>query len=118
MAWTKTQKSVALAAYLGWTLDAFDFFLMVFMFSFIAKDFGVEREEVVFAVTLTLIARPIGAFVFGRLADKYGRRPTLMWNILAFSILEFASGWSPNLQVLLVLRFLFGVAMGGEWGVG
>jgi SHS family lactate transporter-like MFS transporter len=118
MAWTKTQKSVALAAYLGWTLDAFDFFLMVFMFSFIDKDFGVEREEVVFAVTLTLIARPIGAFVFGRLADKYGRRPTLMWNILAFSILEFASGWSPNLQVLLVLRFLFGVAMGGEWGVG
>lgn len=118
MAWTKTQKSVALAAYLGWTLDAFDFFLMVFMFSFIAKDFGVARSEVVFAVTLTLIARPIGAFVFGRLADRFGRRPTLMWNILAFSLLEAASGFAPTLTTLLALRFLFGVAMGGEWGVG
>jgi len=115
MAWTKTQKSVALAAYLGWTLDAFDFFLMVFMFSYIAKDFGVERSEVVFAVTLTLIARPIGAFIFGRLADRYGRRPTLMWNILAFSLLEAASGFAPSLTTLLALRFLFGVAMGGEW---
>jgi MFS transporter, SHS family, lactate transporter len=118
MAWTKTQKSVALAAYLGWTLDAFDFFLMVFMFSYIAKDFGVERSQVVIAVTLTLIARPIGAFIFGRLADRYGRRPTLMWNILAFSLLEAASGFAPTLTSLLVLRFFFGVAMGGEWGVG
>jgi SHS family lactate transporter-like MFS transporter len=118
MAWTKAQKSVAFAAYLGWTLDAFDFFLMVFMFSYIAKDFGVERSAVVFAVTLTLIARPIGAFIFGRLADRFGRRPTLMWNILAFSLLEAASGLAPSLTSLLALRFLFGVAMGGEWGVG
>jgi SHS family lactate transporter-like MFS transporter len=118
MAWTRSQKNVALAAYLGWTLDAFDFFLMTLMFTYIAKDFGVSVEDVLPTVLLTLAARPIGAFIFGRLADTYGRRPTLMWNILAFSVLEFASGWSPNLQVLLVLRFLFGVAMGGEWGVG
>ena len=118
MQWTRSQKNVVVAAYLGWALDAFDFFLMVFMFSDIAKTFNVERKDVVFAVTLTLAARPIGAFIFGRLADRFGRKPTLMWNILAFSALEVASGFAPTLTVFFILRFLFGIAMGGEWGIG
>jgi MFS transporter, SHS family, lactate transporter len=118
MKWTRSQKNVVVAAYLGWALDAFDFFLMVFMFSDIAKTFGVARKDVLFAVTLTLAARPIGAFIFGRLADRFGRKPTLMWNILAFSVLEVASGFAPTLTTFFILRFLFGIAMGGEWGVG
>jgi SHS family lactate transporter-like MFS transporter len=118
MQWTKSQKNVVVAAYLGWTLDAFDFFLMVFMFKDIAATFHVDVKNVAEATFLTLAARPIGAFVFGRLADRFGRKPTLMWNILAFSILEAASGFAPSLLTFLALRFLFGVAMGGEWGIG
>jgi SHS family lactate transporter-like MFS transporter len=106
------------AAYLGWTLDAFDFFLMVFMFKDIATTFQVDVKNVAEATFLTLAARPIGAFVFGRLADRFGRKPTLMWNILAFSLLEGASGFAPTLTSFLALRFLFGIAMGGEWGIG
>ncbi|HEX3396122.1 MAG TPA: MFS transporter, partial [Steroidobacteraceae bacterium] len=118
MQWTKSQKNVVLAAYLGWTLDAFDFFLMVFMFKDIASTFHVDVKNVAEATFLTLAARPIGAFIFGRLADRFGRKPTLIWNILAFSILEAASGFAPSLMTFLVLRFLFGIAMGGEWGIG
>jgi SHS family lactate transporter-like MFS transporter len=118
MKWTRSQKNVVVAAYLGWALDAFDFFLMVFMFSDIAKTFNVTRAEVLPAVTLTLAARPIGAFIFGRLADRFGRKPTLMWNILAFSVLEVASGFAPTLTTFMILRFFFGIAMGGEWGIG
>jgi SHS family lactate transporter-like MFS transporter len=118
MPWTRSQKNVVVAAYLGWTLDAFDFFLMVFMFKDIATTFHVDVKNVAEATFLTLAARPIGAFVFGRLADRFGRKPTLMWNILAFSILEAASGFAPSLLTFLILRFLFGVAMGGEWGIG
>jgi SHS family lactate transporter-like MFS transporter len=118
MQWTKSQKNVVVAAYLGWTLDAFDFFLMVFMFKDIASTFHVDVKSVVEATFLTLAARPIGAFVFGRLADRFGRKPTLMWNILAFSVLEGASGFAPSLMSFLALRFLFGIAMGGEWGIG
>jgi MFS transporter, SHS family, lactate transporter len=118
MQWTRSQKNVVVAAYLGWTLDAFDFFLMVFMFKDIATTFHVDVKNVAEAVFLTLAARPIGAFVFGRLADRFGRKPTLMWNILAFSLLEAASGFAPSLLSFLVLRFLFGIAMGGEWGIG
>jgi MFS transporter, SHS family, lactate transporter len=118
MQWTKSQKNVVVAAYLGWTLDAFDFFLMVFMFKDIAATFHVDVKSVAEATFWTLAARPVGAFVFGRLADRFGRKPTLMWNILAFSILEAASGFAPSLATFLGLRFLFGVAMGGEWGIG
>ena len=101
MKWTKSQKNVVVAAYLGWTLDAFDFFLMVFMFKDIATTFHVDVKNVVEATFLTLAARPIGAFIFGRLADRFGRKPTLMWNILAFSILEGASGFAPSLTTFL-----------------
>lgn len=115
---SKAQRSSILASYLGWTLDAFDFFLMVFMLAAIAKEFGTDVKAVSHGVFLTLAARPLGAFVFGLLADRFGRRPILMIDILLFSMLEFASGFAPTLWSLLALRFLFGVAMGGEWGIG
>lgn len=118
MSWTQEQKNVTIAAYLGWTLDAFDFFLMVFVFKDIAKEFHVGIPDVSIAVVLTLAMRPVGALIFGRLADKFGRKPTMMANILLYSILEMASGFAPTLVSLLVLRALFGIAMGGEWGVG
>ena len=118
MTWTKEQRNVTIAAYLGWTLDAFDFFLMVFVLKDIAAEFHTKIPEVAFAITLTLAMRPIGALIFGRLADKFGRRPTLMVNVACYSLLELVSGFSPNLATLLVLRALFGIAMGGEWGVG
>jgi SHS family lactate transporter-like MFS transporter len=118
MTWTKSQRNVVIAAYLGWTLDAFDFFLMVFMFKDIAAELDSSIQVVSTAVLLTLATRPVGAFIFGRLADSFGRKPTLMWNILAYSILEMASGFAPNMASLLIVRALFGVAMGGEWGVG
>ena len=118
MTWTKGQRDVVIAAYLGWTLDAFDFFLMVFMFKDISTDLHSSMQVVSTAILLTLGMRPIGALLFGRLADRFGRKPALMWNILAYSVLEMASGFAPNMTVLLVLRALFGIAMGGEWGVG
>jgi SHS family lactate transporter-like MFS transporter len=118
MAWTQEQKNVTVAAYLGWTLDAFDFFLTVFVLKDIAGAFGVKISDVAFAIMLTLMMRPVGALIFGRIADRFGRRPTLMINILCFSVLELLSGFSPNLTVFLILRALFGIAMGGEWGVG
>jgi SHS family lactate transporter-like MFS transporter len=113
-----SQRSAIWASYLGWTLDAFDFFLMVFMLKAIAADFGTDVKAVSEAIFLTLAARPIGAFVFGWLAERFGRRPVLMADIILFSLFEFASGFAPTLTSLLVLRFLFGIAMGGEWGLG
>ena len=112
------QRSAIWASYLGWTLDAFDYFLMTFMLSTIAKEFGTDVKAVTQAIFLTLAARPIGAFVFGWLAERFGRRPVLMADILIFSLFELASGFAPSLTSLLVLRFLFGVGMGGEWGLG
>jgi SHS family lactate transporter-like MFS transporter len=112
------QVHVVLAAYLGWTLDAFDFFIMAFVLRDVAAEFGAPISSVAFAITLTLACRAIGAFFFGRLADRYGRRPTLMVNVLCYSLLEFFSGLAPSLTVFLILRALYGVAMGGEWGVG
>jgi len=118
MTWTKSQRNVVIAAYLGWTLDAFDFFLMVFMFKDISAELHSSMQVVSTALFLTLAMRPVGAFLFGRLADHFGRKPALMWNILAYSILELASGFAPSMTTLLIVRSLFGVAMGGEWGIG
>jgi SHS family lactate transporter-like MFS transporter len=115
---TRNARSVVLAAYLGWTLDAFDFFIMIFVFDDVAKTFGVGLTTASFAITLTLAMRAFGALIFGRLADKYGRRPIMMFNILCFSVLELLSGLAPTLLAFMVLRALFGIAMGGEWGVG
>src|SRR5271156_6129236 len=116
--WTCEQGHVVAASFLGWTLDAFDFFLMVFVLSDIAKEFNTDVTVVSVAILLTLAMRPIGAFLFGRAADRWGRRPTLMVNVLFYSVIEFASGFAPSLTALLVLRAIYGVAMGGEWGVG
>ncbi|HEY6833354.1 MAG TPA: MFS transporter [Pseudolabrys sp.] len=115
---TAKQRSAILASYLGWTLDAFDFFLLVFVLKDIAHEFGTDIRAVSTAIVLTLAARPVGALLFGLAADRFGRRPVLMVNIVCFSVLEFASGFAPSLAVLLVLRTLYGAAMGGEWGVG
>src|SRR5580692_1187229 len=116
--WNSEQRHVVAASFLGWTLDAFDFFLLVFVLKDIATEFNTDISNVTFAILLTLAMRPIGAFLFGRAADRWGRRPTLMVNILLYAFIEFASGFAPNLTVLLVLRAMFGIAMGGEWGVG
>jgi len=116
--WTSAQRHVVAASYLGWTLDAFDFFLMVFVIKDVAAEFGVDREEVALAITLTLALRAVGAFIFGRLADRFGRRPVLMADVALYSVLGFATAFAPNLAVFLVIRALFGVAMGGEWGIG
>src|SRR3984885_13630438 len=116
--WTSDQKHVVAATFLGWTLDAFDFFLLVFVLKDIAAEFGTKITDVTFAILLTLAMRPIGAYLFGRAADRGGRPPTLMVDVLLYSAIEFASGFAPSLTVLLVLRAIFGIAMGGEWGVG
>jgi MFS transporter, SHS family, lactate transporter len=116
--WNPVQKKVVLASFLGWMLDAFDFFLLVFVLGAVAKEFGVQRPAVALAITLTLALRPVGAFVFGRLADRFGRRPILMLDVGLYSVLGFATAFAPNLTVFLVIRALFGVAMGGEWGIG
>jgi SHS family lactate transporter-like MFS transporter len=118
MAMNSVQRKVVIAGFLGWTLDAFDFFILIFAAKAIAADFHVGREDVIFAVTLTLMARPLGAFVFGLLADRFGRRPMLMLDVALFSFFELASAFAPNLTALFVIRLLFGFAMGGEWGLG
>jgi SHS family lactate transporter-like MFS transporter len=113
-----SQRNAIWASYLGWTLDAFDFFLLVFLKTAIGKEFGVRDEEVSELLFLTLAARPFGAFAFGWLADRYGRRPILMVVILAFSLFSFMSGFARTLSELMIIRTLFGFAMGGEWGTG
>ncbi|GAA0310923.1 MFS transporter [Sphingomonas oligophenolica] len=115
---TKSQRSAIWASYLGWTLDAFDFFLLVFLQSAIAKEFGTDIKSVSEALFITLAARPFGAFFFGWLADRFGRRPILMIVILLFSAFSVLSGFAQTLGMLLLIRGLFGFAMGGEWGVG
>ena len=114
----RRQRNAFTASFLGWMLDAFDFFLMVFTLRAIASEFGTDVRAVALGITLTLAMRPLGALVFGMLADRYGRRPVLMVDILLFSLLEFASAFAPSLPALLVLRAAFGFAMGGEWGIG
>ena len=98
--WTATQKHVVAASYLGWTLDAFDFFLMVFVIKDVAHEFGVEREAVALAITLTLAFRALGAFVFGRLADRFGRRPILMIDVALYSVLGFATAFAPKTAMI------------------
>lgn len=115
--WTSTQRNVAFASFASWTLDAFDFFILVFVLSDIAANFNTKISEVSLAIMLTLAVRPIGALLFGRLAEKFGRRPILMVNIITFTIFELLSAWSPTLEWFLIFRVIYGVAMGGVWGV-
>jgi MFS transporter, SHS family, lactate transporter len=118
MGLTSDQKKTVIAAYLGWTLDAFDFFILTFMLGAIAKEFGVEVPAVAYALFLTLAMRFVGAFIFGRIGDIWGRKPALMLDIVCYSVIGALAAFSPNLTVFLILRTLFGIAMGGEWGLG
>ena len=111
-------RAALVAGFLGWTLDAFDFFLVVFTLTAIAKEFGKTDAELALTITVTLAFRPVGAFIFGLLADRYGRRLPLMIDLVFYSIVEVLSGLAPNYTTFLILRALFGIGMGGEWGVG
>jgi len=114
----RIQRHTFLACFLGWSLDALDFFLLTFVLVPISREFGRTIPEVAFAITLTLMARPLGAFLFGLLGDKFGRRIPLMIDIVFYSLMELLTAFAPNFTVLLVLRVLFGIGMGGEWGLG
>ena len=111
-------RAALLAGWLGWTLDAFDFFLVSFCLTAIGREFHKSDAQVAASLTLTLAFRPLGAFLFGLLADRYGRRLPLMLDLVFYSVIEVLSGLAPNFTAFLVLRALFGVGMGGEWGVG
>jgi SHS family lactate transporter-like MFS transporter len=106
------------ASFLGWTLDAFDFFVLVFMFDTLAAHFHVSKSAIVATTVATLALRPVGALIFGLLADRYGRRRPLMANVVFFSLVELLCGFAPNYTVFLILRAIYGIGMGGEWGVG
>ena len=116
--WTPRERHAVIASYLGWSLDAFDYFVLVFVIPDVAQAFHAGITSVALALTLTLAFRPLGAFVFGRLADRFGRRPILMIDVVLYSVFGFLTAFSPNLTVFLVVRSLFGVAMGGVWGIG
>jgi SHS family lactate transporter-like MFS transporter len=114
----RDQRNTFVACFLGWALDAFDFFLLTFVLVPVARDFGRTIPEVAFGITLTLMMRPLGAFLFGLLGDKFGRRIPLMADIIFYSVVELLTAFAPNFTVFLILRALFGVGMGGEWGLG
>ncbi|KAA9162278.1 MFS transporter [Amycolatopsis acidicola] len=115
---TSDQRNSFLAAVLGWTMDAFDYFIVVFVYADIAKSFGMAKADVVFITTATLIMRPVGALLFGLWADRVGRRIPLMVDVIFYSIVGFLCAFAPNFTVLLILRLLYGIGMGGEWGLG
>src|SRR5580704_2709488 len=114
----RDQRNAVLAGFLGWTFDAFDFFVLTFLIADIAKAFGKTRPEVALTLTLTLAMRPVGALLFGVMADRFGRRLPMMINIVFYAVASALSGLAPTFQVFLILRMLFGIGMGGQWGVG
>src|SRR6266705_2761530 len=115
---SRVQRKTFIACFLGWTLDALDFFLLTFVFVPVAHDFGRTIPQVTFAITLTLMMRPLGAFIFGWLGDRFGRRIPLMIDIIFYSVVELLTAFAPNFGTFLLLRALFGIGMGGEWGLG
>ncbi len=115
---TPQARKTFIASFLGWSLDAFDFFLVIVVIPHLATDFGKSIPDIAIAVTLTLALRPVGALIFGWLADRYGRRVPLMIDIGLYSVIELLSAFAPNFTVFLILRAIFGIAMGGEWGLG
>src|SRR3954464_10675991 len=115
---TREQRKTFIVCFLGWALDALDFFLVTFVLTQIAQDFSQSISKVAFSITLTLMMRPLGAFVFGWLGDRYGRRMPLMIDIVFYSVMELLTAFAPNFTVFLILRALFGIGMGGEWGLG
>jgi SHS family lactate transporter-like MFS transporter len=112
------QRNAVLAGFLGWTLDAFDFFILTLVLDDVATAFGRSRTEVAFAITATLAMRPVGAVIFGLMADRWGRRLPLMLNVVFYAIISVLCGLAPSYGAFLTLRMLFGIGMGGEWGVG
>jgi SHS family lactate transporter-like MFS transporter len=115
---TPVQRNTFIACFLGWSLDAFDFFILIFCVNALAVQFQTKVSAITEAIFLTLAMRPIGAFLFGLIADRFGRRPALMIDIIAYSVFELASAFAPSLKFFLIMRAFFGIAMGGEWGVG
>jgi SHS family lactate transporter-like MFS transporter len=115
---TPVQRNTFVACFLGWSLDAFDFFILIFCVNALAAQFQTKVSAIAEAIFLTLAMRPVGALLFGWMADRFGRRPTLMVDIIAYSVFELASAFAPSLTFFLVMRAFFGIAMGGEWGVG
>jgi SHS family lactate transporter-like MFS transporter len=112
------QRNAVLAGFLGWTLDAFDFFILTLVLDDVAHAFGKSRTQVALAITLTLAMRPVGAVIFGLMADRWGRRLPLMLNVIFYAIISVLCGIAPTYGVFITLRMLFGIGMGGEWGVG
>jgi SHS family lactate transporter-like MFS transporter len=115
---TREQRNAFVAAFLGWTMDAFDYFIVVLVYVEIGKEFGVSLTQMAFLTTATLAMRPVGAFLFGRWADSAGRKVPLMVDVAFYSLVGFACAFAPNYAMLLVLRLLYGIGMGGEWGLG
>src|SRR5438046_1996607 len=114
----RNQRNTFFACVLGWALDAFDFFLLTFVTRQMANDFGASIAELSYAITITLAMRPVGAFIFGLLGDRFGRRIPLMIDIIFYSLMELLTAFSPNFTWLLIFRALYGIGMGGEWGLG
>ena len=114
----RNQRNTFVACFLGWALDAFDFFLLTFVIVPMAHDFGTSIADLSYAITLTLAMRPVGAFIFGLLGDRFGRRIPLMIDIIFYSLMELLTAFSPNYTTLLIFRALYGIGMGGEWGLG
>src|SRR5580765_1366283 len=112
------QRNAVLAGFLGWTLDAFDFFVLTFVVQDVATAFGRSRADIAWTVGLALITRPVGAIIFGLIADRYGRRIPLMLNVIFYAIISVLCGFAPNYMTFVLLRLAFGIGMGGEWGVG
>jgi SHS family lactate transporter-like MFS transporter len=116
-AWTSTQRRTLFAGVGSWTLDAFDFFVLVFVLTAMAKDFGITIVTASLAITFTLVMRPVGAIIFGILAERLGRKPVLVTNIVIFAVIELATAGAPNFTTFFILRLIYGIAMGGIWGV-
>src|SRR6201987_4539846 len=114
----RNQRNTFVAFFLGWARDAFDFFLLTFVIVPMAHDFGTSVADLTYAITLTLAMRPVGAFIFGLLGDRFGRRIPLMIDIIFYSLMELLTAFSPNYTTLLIFRALYGIGMGGEWGLG
>ena len=114
----RNQRNTFVACFLGWALDAFDFFLLTFVLVPMARDFSTTVADLSYAITITLAMRPVGAFIFGLLGDRFGRRIPLMIDIIFYSMMELLTAFSPNFSVLLIFRALYGIGMGGEWGLG
>src|SRR5260221_13164357 len=111
-------RAALFAGFLGWTLDAFDFFLVVVTLTAIAKEFHKTDKEIALSLALTLGFRPVGAFIFGLLADRYGRRLPLMLDFVFYSVIEVLSVLAPNYATFMLLLSLFVIGMGRELGVG